>query len=85
MILLLHTHNTVVLFVDDSTLHLFITINGNRLGVCIQTWGKDYDFINYFYAILLLHTHNTVVLFLDDSTHLNIMTFHNDYILGVCI
>ena len=38
-VLSLHTHNTVILFVGIQhvqTSHLFITINGNRLGVCIQ-------------------------------------------------
>jgi hypothetical protein len=42
--IVLHTHNTVVLFLDDSahpnivqTPYIFITINGNRLGVCTQT------------------------------------------------
>jgi hypothetical protein len=35
-VLSLHTHNTVILFVGDSTCPNITTINGNRLGVCIN-------------------------------------------------
>ena len=84
-ILLLHTYNTVVLFLCNSAYPNIITIKGLP-----YSWSLHINMrrliINYFYVMLLLRTYNTVFLFLYDShiqTSYLRTTINGD--IGVCI
>ena len=60
-VLSLHTHNTVILFVGDSTCPSITTINGNHLGVCLNEANTIIyiyllcDIVITYFIVLLLY------------------------------